>query len=84
MTICTEKHHPNYPIDMAQTVGTRDSARRPCAICTMHTRIMSMNMSSQSTPQIPCTARLNSAAHTCTALIVDTKRYRMVTTSITL
>ena len=90
MTTCTEKHHPNHPHRHGPNCGhtaigtTAMWTTFTMAICTMRTRIMSTNMPSQSTPLIPCTARLNSAAHTRTALIADTKRYRMVTTSITL
>jgi hypothetical protein len=80
MTTCTEKHHPNHPtpISMARTAGIPRFATTAMwtifttAISTICMKITSTNMSSRSTPQIPCTARLKPAAHTSTAQTADT------------
>jgi hypothetical protein len=89
MTICTEERHSNRPISMARTAGTQRFAMTAMstifttAISIMCTRITSTNMSSRLIPQIPRSARRKPAVHTSTTQTANTKRYRMVTTSIT-
>jgi hypothetical protein len=89
MTTCTEKHHPNHPHKHGPNCGhtaTRHDGHvdylHDSHLHHMHEDHVDEHVIAV-TPKIPCTARLKPAAHTSTAQTADTKRYRMVTTSIT-